>query len=163
MAWVNPASPATLSDATSTWAQQVAADLAIIGSAQVAFTVSLTATTTNPTLGTGSSTVGRYMAAGKWITGSAHIIWGSAATVAGSGTYVVPLPVASQGAYAISPLGVFRAIHAGSYYFGFLDWYSATQVSMFTSASPSTSVTAIAPFAWGANDQINYTFGYEAA
>lgn len=58
-----------------------------------AWTPALTASTTNPTLGSGSSAVGRYVQNGTTVIGWAHIAFGSSGTNAGSGTYRVSLPV----------------------------------------------------------------------
>ena len=64
----------------------------------------LTATTTSPTLGSGSSATGYYKRLGRWVRGKAVITFGSSGTNAGSGYYGLLLPV--QPADKIQPIGI---------------------------------------------------------
>lgn len=56
------------------------------------YTPALTAVTTNPSLGTGSTASGIYTILGNLVVGSATIIWGTSGT-AGSGNYRVTIPI----------------------------------------------------------------------
>lgn len=58
-----------------------------------AYTPTLTASTTNPTLGSGSSATGYYKRLGHRVEGYATIQFGSAGVAAGSGYYGLLLPV----------------------------------------------------------------------
>ncbi|MDP8961497.1 MAG: hypothetical protein M3N32_07790 [Actinomycetota bacterium] len=60
----------------------------------LAYTPQLTATTTNPTLGTGAIAQGRYYRMGKLVWAAARIEFGTSGTGAGSGVYRVSVPVA---------------------------------------------------------------------
>jgi hypothetical protein len=63
--------------------------------AGTAYTPALTASTTNPSLGTGGfpETTGRYSQNGKIVTGYARVAAGTTSVTAGSGTYRISLPV----------------------------------------------------------------------
>ncbi len=63
-----------------------------LGTGFVAYTPALTATTTNPTLGTGSVATGRYFQFGKFVIANFAIKFGTSGTNAGSGAYRVSLP-----------------------------------------------------------------------
>lgn len=56
------------------------------------WTPALTATTTNPTLGTASSATGTYFQLGDWMFASFAVIFGTSGTDAGSGAYRVSMP-----------------------------------------------------------------------
>src|SRR5688500_18859613 len=61
-----------------------------------AWTPALTASTTNPTMGSGAVATGRYSQNGKTVTGWGHIKFGTSGAAAGSGLYMVSLPVAPK-------------------------------------------------------------------
>ena len=65
-----------------------------VGTSWANWTPALTATTTNPTLGTGSVATGRYFQLGKLVVANFKIQFGTSGTSAGSGAYRVSLPVA---------------------------------------------------------------------
>lgn len=67
-------------------------------------TTIVTASTTNPTLGTASSAVAYYNQVGKLIRFRIEVICGTAGTAAGSGTYQFLLPVAPR-AGTLAPVG----------------------------------------------------------
>ena len=63
------------------------------------YTPTLTATTTNPTLGSGGSASGRYtMYGGKFVTCRGTIAFGTSGTNAGSGQYLIALPFSASSA-----------------------------------------------------------------
>lgn len=87
--WPIPLDSDPLGDA----AGQIIRDLVdAIEAGWTAYTPTLTAVTTNPTLGTGSVAVGAYKRIGKTVFWRASILCGSAGVVAGSGTYQLSLP-----------------------------------------------------------------------
>lgn len=69
-----------------------AAELNAIGT-WTAFTPTLTASTTNPTLGTGSTRAGSYCQLNELVIYIAYIRFGTSGVSAGSGFYSVSLPV----------------------------------------------------------------------
>src|ERR1044072_3938497 len=61
------------------------------------YTPTLTAVTTNPTLGAGGSASGRYtLFGGKFCTVRASIVFGTSGTNAGSGQYLMAVPFAAS-------------------------------------------------------------------
>ena len=136
--------------------------------AWTAYTATVTAATTNPTLGTGSTNAGYYAQIGKVVTARFKIQFGSSGVAAGSGAYFVALPVAAATAQA--------GITAGNGY-GYDS--SATSLSAFTAYCDTanrlaflfnttlngayTVLNAAAPWTWAANDYFECAFSYEAA
>jgi hypothetical protein len=150
---------------TITQSAPVASLVGVPVGAWTAYTPTLTAVTTNPTLGTGGSATGRYTQVDKTVTGWATITFGSGFT-AGSGIYSVSLPVA--------PLTT--TIQAGSGRIKVASLYS--RVNLFTTSTAvnleyATNIVngsvayvasgAGAPGTWAANDEIRVWFSYEAA
>lgn len=144
---------------------------AYYGTVWNAWTPALTAATTNPTLGTGGTAVGRYVAIGNAVTGWGRITFGASGTNAGSGTYSLSLPAAAHATQQVSNRtvnGVARIRCAGVYTDARLSWSSTSNLVLVS--YPSTQVngnfTAAAnatPGAWTAADFIDYEFTYEAA
>lgn len=85
------------------------------------YTPILTATTTNPTLGTGSSSVGSYARIQNFIFYRFVITFGTSGVNAGVGTYRISLPVAASGTtnFTENPLGttLFTDSSLGGNYF----------------------------------------------
>ena len=73
-----------------------AATMNSIGAAYETWTPTLTASTTNPTLGTGSSQTGRYGRVNKSVYGQGQISFGTAGVAAGNGFYYISIPVTAQ-------------------------------------------------------------------
>lgn len=143
-------------------------NLKAIGDPWTAYTPALTAATTNPTLGSGSSQVGAYMQAGKLVIVRLRVRFGTSGTAAGTGQYFISLPVS----------GVITApVAAGNaYLFDSSATAAATPVPYLATATtlgllypatwPSGALTfvgAAAPWAWAASDELNASFVYEAA
>lgn len=133
------------------------------GPAWTTWTPVLTANTTNPTLGTGSTITGSYMRVGRNITARCNIKFGSSGVNPGSGTYHISLPVTPK------TLSVGR--HVGSCW----GWdASATNYNdgvVISDVPPTTvtpilggnAVTSAAPWTWAANDELSFALTYEAA
>ena len=139
-----------------------AATLNTIGAEWETYTPALTASTTNPTLGTGSSVSGRYGQVNKIVCGQGQINFGSAGVAAGSGYYYVSLPIAAQSSGKV--IGQFQFYDSSTLavYLGTLISDTTTRSLMYY-GNPSSIASDSAPFTWAANDFIRYTFQYEAA
>jgi hypothetical protein len=138
------------------------------GASYGSFTPTLGATTTPPTLGSGSSVVGSYAADGKFVNGHAVIIFGTSGTAAGSGAYQVLLPVA-----VAFPAGA-NSMMVGQFYV--FDGTSTERTGIirvqpgaptlglltFPASGANANVTNTVPWAWGASDQIAYSFAYKS-
>jgi hypothetical protein len=139
-----------------------AATLNTIGAEWETYTPALTASTTNPTLGTGSSVAGRYGQVNKIVCGQGKIDFGTAGVAAGSGFYYVSLPIAAQSSGKV--IGQFQFYDSSTLavYLGTLISDTTTRSLMYY-GNPSSIASDSAPFTWAANDFIRYTFQYEAA
>lgn len=136
--------------------------------AWTAYTATVTATTTPPTLGASSTNAGYYAQIGKVVTARFRIQFGSSGVAAGSGAYYVALPVAA----ATAQVG----ITAGN---GYSYDSSATSLSAFTAYCDTANrlaflynttlngaygvLGAATPWTWAANDYFECAFSYEAA
>lgn len=136
-----------------------------------AFTPVLTASTTNPTLGTGSSRVGYYRYIGpKLVWFTVDITFGTSGVNAGSGIYSVSLPL---------PASASTILHSGNIYGSINDDSTGdnnvvssgissdlTHMTMYFWDPTSISVQTVhnnAPFTWAANDAIQFSGIYEVA
>jgi hypothetical protein len=134
------------------------------GSAWTAYTPALTASSVNPTLGTGSIVNGSWYRVGRLVTVNANLVLGTGAT-AGTGTYRVSLPVTAKtltGGYHMGSAfgndtsanngvdGISRIGATGG-------WDKAEMML------DNVLVTNAAPFTWAATDIISITITYEAA
>jgi hypothetical protein len=139
-----------------------AADLNAIGT-WTDYTPALTAST-DPTLGTGSITYGRYVQLNDLVIGTAYFVFGSGAS-AGSGNYNVSLPVAAitgdvniiAGHCWVYDSSVSTARNA------ILQPTTSTTTLMLLTDNPSFVVASTVPFTFTTNDQIRIHFCYEAA
>jgi hypothetical protein len=131
------------------------------------YTPVLTATVTNPVLGTGagSGATGAYFKVGRMVTGWAKFVFGSSGANRGLGTFIVslPVPMATNGL----PYGSLLLLDAGiNTYRGFVTVYGYGTLCMYASADDLnwSPVTDTAPFTFGADgDEIIVAFGYLAA
>jgi hypothetical protein len=132
--------------------------------ALTAYTPSLIGSTTSPTLGTGSVRNGSYFQLGKLVIANAHIKFGSSGTAAGSGFYMISLPVAPKSiGSGLRQVGSLWAYDdsGNDYEDGavIVDG-SNTRVQMMVAGTwASNSV----PWTWAANDLIGMQITYEAA
>ena len=134
------------------------------------YTPALTATVTNPTLGSSPVQDGRYAQHGKLIVGNARIVLGSSSS-AGSGSYRVSLPVAASSNLAATGLigagstvgtWIARDFSGSTAASGVIQLVTSTTVLMFrTDLNTSLSqVTDTAPWAWGDSDYLQIGFHY---
>lgn len=140
-----------------------------LSTAQTAYTPTLTAGTTNPSIGTGSA-VGTYSIVGKTMTGQFYITFGSGSSV-GSGAYQVSLPAGftytSLAGYV--PVGAFGAIGSGAppaYVTGVMRQGGASlnYFNMYWQTSPSAAAAVSSgTFAWGSGMNISGAFSVTLA
>lgn len=124
----------------------------------VSFVPQLTATTTNPTLGTGATQTGHYRRFGDWVDGFALFIFGTGAT-AGSGEYRVSLPIASN-APQHTPLGGVWIFDNSATSFLVAACSTITSNSGRIIVEAGSAVTNALPWTWAVTDHILYRFAY---
>lgn len=148
----------------------------IVG-AYTSYTPTLTGSSSDPTLGSGSTAVGYYKRLGRIVTGYCQIIFGTSGVAVGSGYYGLLLPVVP--ANRDQPIGigycydasdsyrfVVAAAAVSTYY-----WSAATRKAIIVNTNVAgegigtgdNPVGAANPWAWEASDQILIQFNYEAA
>jgi hypothetical protein len=139
---------------------------------QGTYVPTLTASTTNPTLGTG----GNLTQAGWWkrvddlIIGGALIRFGTTAPAAGSGTYYISLPFAANTAFhaASDSTGLGSALGIGGLRDNSVPTADLCQVQLAAAGntvmmrSTTGTVTAGGPWAWAASDALSVNFVYQA-
>lgn len=140
-----------------------AATLNTIGAAWETWTPALTASTTNPTLGTGSTATGRYGRIQKVVFGNCRIVFGTSGTNAGVGFYFVSLPVTAQASGVAAGQGWIFDSSTGLVRHVAIALDSTTRVSLYLENATNYAVAAGNPWAWAASDQIQFYFEYEAA
>lgn len=126
------------------------------------YTPALTASTTNPTLGTSPTDSGRYSQIGKNVTGWVYIIFGATGMAPGSGAYYVsvPVPNLNAGGYPIG--GVFLYDNStGTTRVGVATCEPANKLTL--RLDNGGLVTNAAPWTWNDSDRIRVSFTYEAA
>jgi hypothetical protein len=133
------------------------------------YTATLTASTTNPNLGTGGAAEGRYtLFNGKWCTVRGTIFFGTGAT-AGSGQYLVALPFQSSASISngVSHVGSMMCRDTSAVVLGFGTCYiSANALNMafyVRTSSVEGTMNSGAPFAWASTDYISFDITYEIA
>ena len=126
------------------------------------FTPTLTATTTNPTLGSGSVATGAYVQIGKTILGRLVLVFGSGAA-AGSGTYRISVPVTANssgpqagGGFVFDNSAVLARLNS-------VDLATTTNFECRIDNAGLGLVTDAVPWVWAQNDQISFFFMYQAA
>lgn len=141
------------------------------------YTPDITAGTTAPTLGTGSTAEGFYRMEGTEAKGQATFVFGTSGVNAGEGVYGILLPV--EPINRIQPLGiaymadasdnirmllgafvVIPALYASAQSRGVIIQSNDATEGFSTGANP---VGAAVPWTWAASDQIIVKFRYEVA
>lgn len=172
MAWTDPPRTWVAGEIPSaaTLNTHVRDQLKAIGDAWTSYTPTLTASTSSPTLGTGSSATGAYMRAGKLVIGRARVAFGTSGTAAGSGSYRVSLPATATAVgqtSAITSVRIFdssaNAIATPVAVVGASGAYLEFQYPASWPSGAFTSVTNSAPWTWAASDWLELAFVYEAA
>jgi hypothetical protein len=125
------------------------------------WTATVTASTTNPTLGASGTNTGSYVIAGKMVVGRVHILWGGTGHDKGSGVYFVAVPVTAVSVNG--PLGAGFTGTAASAFTTFVATpYDFTKVQLvYTGAA--TLIGSDAPSAFDEGSFIDMFVSYEAA
>jgi hypothetical protein len=133
------------------------------------WTPALTASVTNPTLGTSPIQTGTYLQVGKWVIALALIRFGTGSPTAGSGTYSISLPVTANVTTGNRRVGTFTLWDnsATAEAIGSVFVATGTTVQMIYPATwPSgtqTNVSDAAPWVWAASDELWLVIQYLAA
>ena len=129
----------------------------------------LTATTTSPTLGTGSAANGRYVRAGQLVHVQGRIAFGTAGTAAGSGNYQLSLPLAANfdtGVINLDGVALLSDSSSGNYVRAYLAPVGGGTLCQlrYTIAAGVSALAAVSnsvPWTWAASDSISFAFTYE--
>lgn len=138
---------------------------------QGTFTPALTASTTNPTLGTGSTATADFEHAQGYVTIRYDIVFGSSGVAAGSGTYQLSLPTLDGVTLGIDtdwasqkPVGLARLRDSSVPTIAF-DWRAVTDLSfpdrIVIKNDAGGAVTNAVPWTWAANDSIGVICRYK--
>lgn len=128
------------------------------------WTPALTASTTNPTLGSGSSVAGRYCQIGKLVEGWGRVTFGSSGTNAGSGQYLINYPVTPANASQIVfGTAIIYDASPATFHLGIVYTNSDTSSMRIAYQGTALIATHASPIAWTSNDAIYFEFKYEAA
>lgn len=126
----------------------------------------LGASTTDPTLGSGSSTDGRYTKMGRTVTGWASFTFGTTGMSPGSGTWSITAPLASYADGANKVVGEAYMVDASDSSrrrLGVVLLASGASTFTFASEASVAAVNPTTPFTWAASDIIRINFRYESA
>jgi hypothetical protein len=137
------------------------------------YTPVLTASVTNPTLGSGAVQNGRYTKIGRTVIGQAAIFFGTAGVANGIGEYRFSLPAAAGTEVEVSShntaMGhghlydsstntlVAIVVEHGPGQMGYFLMFKTTG----TGVTAQFTVTENSPWVWAASDQLIITFAYE--
>lgn len=142
------------------------------------WTPTLTASTTNPTLGSGAVQAGRYQRIGNGMVAfSATIIFGTSGVAAGSGLYTISLPVAPVGAGTFAGIqqvtGTIEDTSAGTRLScsgwiqdgttGIVRLIYGGGTGAVTDSSTNCSVGSGTPWTWAASDRLDFSGTYMIA
>jgi len=134
--------------------------------AWLTYTPHLTAGTTNPNLGFGHVQAGEYTVVDHMCTVLFDVTFGASGTSAGAGTYTMALPVPAATTGSSRLYGAVHYEDAGTGGGTLFVRGSSTSTSVVTfliGSSGGALVTATAPMAWAAGDNIRGTFTYPIA
>ena len=139
-----------------------------IGAPWESYTPVLTATTTNPTLGTGSTTNGWYTRIQNFVMGIAYFAFGSSGAAAGSGDYFISLPVTANTTNGGGIISGFLWIYdssAATGYSAIAQTSSGGAVAQFykSTGAATIAIGAANPMTFAASDQLRFEFIYQAA
>lgn len=128
----------------------------------------LTASSSNPTLGTGNVAVGKYTyLPGGMIKYRFYVQFGTASVATGSGTYQISLPLTAADALAGASVedcgsGIVRDSSGATQRQATLVILSSTLDKLIMYAD-DVPVTAVAPWTWAASDYLTGSIVYQAA
>lgn len=149
---------------TSSGQVLTAATLNTIGAVWETYTPTLTASTTNPNLGSTGTATGRYARVNKIVIGNAQFTFNGAGIAAGLGFYFCSLPITAQNAGPAA--GVANAIDVSTFVSvqNSLNLDTTTRlIGIGTGGASLAGTIQSTTFVWAAGDVIRFTFCYEAA
>lgn len=129
------------------------------------YTPVLTATTTNPTLGTGHTQLGQYIQLGKTVICTGQMNVGTTGFNAGSGIYHWSLPIAADTSIVSRRIGTMTAVGSGGTG-GFAYVADANTFSLYWFAAPPSGGASLShsnPGAQVAGTIYDWCLVYEAA
>lgn len=129
----------------------------------VDYTPALTASVTNPTLGTGGSATGRYARSGSVITCWFSIALAGTGVNAGAGAYYVSVPVPIRAPELLYPSGHLWIYDASTLTSYLAMAYPATADKVQFRPHGTTAMTAAIPIVPAAGDALRGLLTYEAA
>lgn len=150
----NPAAtfdPSVGGTPTAAWLDIYNANFAHLGGAWTSFTPTLTATTTNPTVGNGTLT-GGYMQAGKLLVVSYSWTFGSS-SAAGSGTYSFTLPNSLTSAARKQVISGYL-LDSGTAHYVAVGVVGVSSTTFPIAVDGSSQVAHNVPFAWATGDEL---------
>jgi hypothetical protein len=143
-----------------------ALNLSSLSTPFAAYSNALTASTTNPTLGSGGSITSYYLALGKLVFFYGQVVFGTSGVNAGSGYYEIVLPVAAKGNLGNLSMGLAEGYHNST------GVVSVATVNILGGAGSTTGVFLVNgtpglyennnPWVWAANDTIQFSGFYES-
>ena len=141
-----------------------AATLNTIGAAWETWTPTLTASTTNPNLGSTGTASGRYARINKIVIGNAQFTFNGAGIAAGLGFYFCSLPITAQGAglMAGSSLAIDVSTFASTINLCQTDTVNRL-IGVGTGGGGLAASIQNSTYVWAAGDFIRFNFCYEAA
>jgi len=141
-----------------------AATMNQIGAVWETYTPTLTASTTNPNLGTTGTASGRYARIQKIVIGQAQFVFGGASIAAGLGFYFCSIPITAQsaGPTAGNMIAIDVSTFATTSNTAALDT-TARLIGYGTGGASLAGTIQSTTYPWAAGDIIRVNFCYEAA
>jgi hypothetical protein len=126
-----------------------------------AWTPVLSAVTTAPTSSPTLSTTGRYVRMGNTIHGWGRVLAGASSTTVGTGDYTFSLPVNFRNAGIVQPVGTLYYLDSSATP-RVLSLQTTGSANLTLAVDSTGNISATSP-GLGTNDQMRYSFTYEAA
>lgn len=126
-----------------------------------AWTPVLSAVTTAPTSSPAVSTQGRYVRMGNTVHGWGRVLAGASSTTVGTGDYTFSLPINVRNAGIVQPVGTLYYLDSSGTS-RVLSLQTTGAANLTLAIDGTGNISASSP-GLGVNDQMRYTFTYEAA
>jgi hypothetical protein len=128
------------------------------------YTPTLTASSSNPTLGAGSTISGQHWIVGKLCTVQVAIGTGAAGFAGGSGAWRVSIPVTAA-AGSFTAFGSGRIVDTGVNVYALVPYISpgTAYMEFLTTVSPAGQMTNSSPFTIGQSDSLDAQITYRIA
>jgi hypothetical protein len=136
------------------------------GISYTAWTPALTASSSNPTLGSGSNAQGRYFKTGKFVHAYGSINFGSSGVAAGSGVYWISTPVTMRTSVNadMNQIGMAYLFDSSASALRVVNLrYTTTTTVTMLNISTNADVTNAVPWTWAASDALIFQMTFEAA